>query len=131
MENPSLLKVEHLGDSDAYIAFFENENDEFGIATLKEGANQKLRIRGSSYGDSDYYYYGISTNNGSYGIVTARNLDKGIFSINVNIYDDPFEYTVSVPKEPIFMITKKLPKGTSSDKYADIYFFDKNHNEIK
>ncbi|MFF2449626.1 hypothetical protein ACFVSW_21520 [Neobacillus sp. NPDC058068] len=128
--NTTLIKVVHLGKSDTYIAFFNSESDVLGIATMKEGPNKKLRIVNSQYGDGIVKYYGVNTDKGSYGIVIGKSLDKQIHFIRVELQNDPLKFTVQVPEDDYFITVKKLPKGVSSKKFADLYLFDKNNKEI-
>lgn len=132
--NPTLIKVEHLGKSDTYVAFFRNQSGDLGdlgIATMKEGPNKKLRILNSHYGGGIARYDGVKTNKGNYGIVTGKNPNKQIHSIQVVLQDDSLKYKVQVPEDTYFIIVKKLPKGISSKNFADLYLFDKKNKEIK
>ncbi|MGE6260371.1 hypothetical protein ACQKCU_21230 [Heyndrickxia sporothermodurans] len=126
-----LIKVVHLGKSDTYIAYFEGGSDILGIATLKEGPNKKLNIISSHSGGGTTRYDGVKTDQGDYGIVTGKNTVKQIHSIRVELLNDPLKFTVQVPEKDYFIIVKKLPKGKSSKKFADLYLFDKNNKEIK
>ena len=126
-----LIKVVHLGKSDTYIAYFEDGSDMLGTATLKEGPNKKLDIINSHSGGGTTRYDGVKTDQGDYGIVTGKNTDKQIHSIRVELLNDSLKFTVQVPEKDYFIIVKKLPKGKSSKKFADLYLFDKNNKEIK
>jgi hypothetical protein len=130
--NPTtLIKVVHLGKSDTYIAYFKHQSGVFGIATMKEGPNKKLRIVNSNYGDGIARYNGVHTDKGNYGIVIGKNPNKEIHSIRVELQNDSFKYKLQVPENDYFIIVKKLPKGISSKYFADLYLFDKNKKEIK
>ncbi|GHH99729.1 hypothetical protein [Neobacillus kokaensis] len=126
-----LINVVHLGKSDTYIAYFEDDSDILGTATLKEGPNKKLDIINSHSGGGTTRYGGVKTDQGDYGIVTGKNTDKKIHSIRVELLNDPLKFTVQVPEKDYFIIVKKLPKGKSSIKFADLYLFDKNNKELK
>ncbi|MGX2958801.1 hypothetical protein JNUCC23_05990 [Peribacillus sp. JNUCC 23] len=129
--NPTLIKVEHLGESDTYIAFFRNQSGDLGIATMKEGPNKKLKILNSHYGTVVAGYNGVKTDTGNYGIITGKNPNKQIYSIQVVLQDDSLKYKVKVPEDAYFIIVKELPKGISSNTFADLYLFDKEKKEIK
>ena len=133
--HPDLIKVEHLGKSDTYVAFFENKPGELGIAILKEGPNKKLQIRSTQYGsrEEEHYatYYGVHTNKGNYGILIGKNSGKQIHSIRAELENSQLEFLVPVPEDNKFILIKKLPKGISSLDYADLYHLDKDNKEIQ
>lgn len=134
--NPTLLKVVRIGDTDTYVALFKDSKDDLGLATLKRGSNDKLKIVSTHYGSTDEgnfaKYDGEHTNDGNYGIVIGRNPSNEIHSVKVVLMDnDETEFTVNIPQEKYFLVTKKLPKGVSSKPFADVFLYDKNNNELK
>ena len=129
--NPSLLKVEHIGDTDTYIAFFENRDGLMGVGTLKEGANKQLKITNTHFGTGEIRYDKAKTESGYYGVVYGRNEGKQVRLIKAIAHDKSFSFTVQIPSEEYFMVYKKLPKGADGEEFADLYFYDKNNKEIE
>lgn len=134
--NPTLIKVEHLGETDTYVALFENNTGDLGIATLKKGSNDKLKILNTHYGstyDVNFArYLGIHSNKGNYGIIFGKNPTKDMHSIRAELMDDnTTKFTVLIPEEEYFIVTKQLPEGTSSKVFADLFLFDKNNKQLE
>ena len=129
--NPSLLKVEHLGDTSTYIAFFKNKDGVMGVGTMKEGANKKLKITNTHYGTGEIRYERAKTASGYYGIVYGRNTDKQVRSIKAIAHDKTYSFTVQIPSEEYFLVHKKLSKDADGEEFADLYFYDKNNKEIE
>ncbi|WP_336881111.1 hypothetical protein [Priestia koreensis] len=132
--DPTLIKVEHLGKSNTYVAFLKNRTGEIGIAILKEGPNKNLRIHTTSYGKNDaaYYvqYYGVNTNKGNYGIIVGKDPTNKFSFIRAELMGDRFAYTVQVPKKDYFFFVNKLPKENGRKKSANLYLLDEKKQEI-
>lgn len=129
--NPKLLEVEHIENTDTYIAFFENQDGQMGVGILKEGANKKLKINNSYHGTGEIKYYWAKTDRGYYGIIYGRNTNKQVHTIKAVAQDNTYSFTVQMPKEEYFMVNKKLQKGADGEEFADLYFYDKNNKEIE
>lgn len=122
-----LKKVMHLGSSDTYIAFYTIGTNT-AIAVLKEGLNGKLKIVQSSTGNSMASYESIETNEGYYGAVKGRNPDHQIRSLKVNVQNTSIQFELDIPKQPYFVLVKKLPDEIKEQTYGDLFFFNQEND---
>ncbi|MEW4282707.1 hypothetical protein [Priestia koreensis] len=133
--HPVVMKIQRLGKSNTYVAYFKSRTGESGIAILKEGPNKNLQIRTTHYGknDEDYYseYYGVNTNKGRYGIIAGKDPTNKIDSVRAELVNDSFTFTVAVPRKDYFFIVKRLPSGVENYQFASLYLLDEHRNEIR
>lgn len=123
---PQLKNVMHLGSSDTYIAFYTIGTNT-AIAVLKEGINGKLKIVQSSTGNSVASYESIETNEGYYGAVRGRNPGNQIRSLKVEVQSTFIQFELNVPKQPYFVLVKKLPDEIKEQTYGDLFFFNQEN----
>ncbi|WP_050616254.1 hypothetical protein [Bacillus testis] len=122
-ENPKLLKVVQLGDSNIYVAHYLLR-DQTAFAVMKKGLNGKLKIKFSKTGSSRPMYDSydsIKTNKGYFLVISGKK-ENNIKNINAKIHDIDMNYKLKIPDDKYYLIVKKMPESIKKRPNVELLF---------
>lgn len=133
--NPTVLKVEQLGDTTSHIILFQLDNGDYGYARLVKGLNGKFKIDIAGYGSGqggelqNASYGVIDTNKEKYLILYGGNRDLKIDHILATAHTGEYDFTFDVSEDKIFLQSAKIPTGVEQPFPAELSFYDSDNNE--